>query len=104
VSNRNWIEFKPQGDLEEITSSLRPRIRYSITNNLNLRFYSEHVYLKTEKEFYSHRIGFLLSYNFRPKSWIYFAVNKYWERNEETGLMESKEAVSVFKIRYLFMF
>jgi len=104
VSNRNWIEFKPSGALEEITSSLRPRIRYSITNNLNLRFYSEHVYLKTEKEFYSHRIGFLLSYNFRPKSWIYFAVNKYWERNEETGLMESKEAVSVFKIRYLFMF
>jgi len=104
ISNNNWVEFNPSGSIEEITSSFRPRIRYSITNNLNLRLYSEHVYLKTEREFYSHRLGFLLSYNFRPKSWLYLAVNKYWERNEDTGTMESKEAVSVFKIRYLFMF
>lgn len=104
IANNNWVEFDPDGKIEEITTSLRPRLRYSITNNLNLRLYSEHVYLKTEKGFYSHRLGFLLSYNFRPKSWLYLAINKYWERNEDTGVMESKEAVSVFKIRYLFMF
>ncbi|RKY65196.1 MAG: hypothetical protein DRQ02_10515, partial [Candidatus Latescibacterota bacterium] len=47
-----------------------------------------------------HRSNILLSWNFLPKSWVYFALNNTWDNSE--GNMRLKDRVIVLKVRYLF--
>ena len=56
--------------------------------------------------------GFLFSYNFRPKSWIYLAVNEIRDRSDEyddlgvllPNRMHTTDRAMVFKLKYLFYF
>ena len=53
--------------------------------------------------------GFLFSWNFLPKSWIYFAINEFQDRSEEydtnsnllPNRMHTTDRAGVFKIKYL---
>ncbi len=98
----SWIELTPEGSTEEITTSIRPRVTYSLRKDLFLTLYTEHVFLKSTGDFESHRLGFLLSYNPRPKTWLYIAINDL-EQNLE-GKYTPLERVAVVKLRYLFYF
>jgi hypothetical protein len=57
-------------------------------------------------------VGFLFSYNFLPKSWIYLALNEVRERKEEYTAagellplrMHITDRAGVFKIKYLYYF
>ena len=57
-------------------------------------------------------VGFLFSYNFLPKSWIYFAINEVRERGEDEtvngivrpGRMDVAYRAAVLKIKYLYYF
>jgi len=107
ISLSGWLEWNPEGLWEEQTWVLRPRIQYALTKDLIVRLYTEHVLsipkaLVSKREWSSHRIGFLLSYNFRPKSWIYIALNDL--ENFEDGNYIQMERIFVFKVRYLFYF
>ncbi|HEX2961221.1 MAG TPA: DUF5916 domain-containing protein [Ignavibacteriales bacterium] len=108
-----WIENKPSGDLEDITYNTRPFVSVIPVNNLTLRLYVDNVYLKSSDRLESLIAGFLFSYNFLPKSWIYFAYNESQSRLpllDEMGQelpvykMKVTDRASVFKIKYLYYF
>lgn len=108
-----WVENKPSGDLEDITYNSRPYVSVIPVNNLTLRLYVDNVYLKSSDRLESLIAGFLFSYNFLPKSWIYFAYNESQNRLpllDETGHelpvynMKVTDRASVFKVKYLYYF
>jgi hypothetical protein len=56
--------------------------------------------------------GFLFSYSFLPKSWIYFAINEVRDRSDQydpsgallLNTLHVTDRVSVFKVKYLYYF
>ncbi|MGE5399508.1 MAG: DUF5916 domain-containing protein [Ignavibacteriales bacterium] len=108
-----WVENKPDGSLEDITYNSRPFISLVPVNNLTLRLYVDNVYLRSSDRFERFIAGFLFSYNFLPKSWIYFAYNEVQNRLQQTDgagnlipvwEMQVTDRASVFKIKYLYYF
>jgi hypothetical protein len=57
-------------------------------------------------------IGFLFSYQFLPKSWIYFAINEVRDRRDEydaggnllPNRLHVTDRVGVMKVKYLYYF
>jgi Domain of unknown function (DUF5916) len=76
---------------------LHPTINYALTKDLQLRFYSE---LDFDSKI--HYANLLLSWNFKPKSWIYLAFNE--SHNAAVSGFPLIERIGVIKIRYLFLF
>ncbi|MFH1195296.1 MAG: DUF5916 domain-containing protein [bacterium] len=107
-----WIEGNPDGAVEDITYNTRPFISLNPVNDLNLRLYVDNVFVKSTDKMEQVILGFLFSYNFLPKSWIYFAINEIRDRREtrdELGNILPNELrlqnrVSVLKISYLYYF
>ena len=107
-----FIEGNPDGAIEDITYNSRPFVTITPINDLKLRIYFDNVFVRSTDKFEQFIFGLLFSYNFSPKSWIYFAYNEVQDRSEQfdqTGsLLPSKMHVinraGVFKIRYLYYF
>ncbi|MDP4190077.1 MAG: DUF5916 domain-containing protein [Bacteroidota bacterium] len=107
-----YIENKPDGSLEDITYNARPYVTLTPINNMTTRIYVDNVFLKSADRLNSVIIGFLFSYNFSPKSWIYFAYNEvqnrdpYYDNNEHElpRIMRVTERASVVKVNYLYYF
>jgi hypothetical protein len=57
-------------------------------------------------------VGFLFSWNFLAKSWIYFAINEFQDRSDQyddnnnllPNTMLTTDRAAVFKIKYLYYF
>jgi len=107
-----FIEFDPDQRVEDITYNTRPFFSWTPVNDLNIRMYFDNVWLRSTKKIDQLIAGFLFSYNFRPKSWIYFAVNEVQDRSAEYDVagnllpnrLHTTDRVSVFKLKYLFYF
>jgi hypothetical protein len=105
-------EGNPAGAIEDITYNARPFFSVTPMNNLNLRLYVDNLYARSTDKMEQIIAGFLFSYNFSPKSWIYFAINEVRDRSEQydkqgrllPGQLHVSDRVSVFKIRYLYYF
>lgn len=107
-----WIENKPDGSTEEIYYNSRPFISLTPLNNMNFRLYVDNTLTKTSGKVLDVKIGFLFSYNFSPKSWIYLALNDVYDRSTEYD--ESKKILpnrlhlvdraGVVKVKYLYYF
>ena len=95
LSTDATVEFKRDGSLEKISWILHPTVSWALTHNLYLRLWNEPNF-DTD----IHRSNILLSWNFLPKSWVYFALNNTWDNSE--GNMRLKDRVIVLKVRYLF--
>lgn len=93
----NSLEWKPSGELEPASWVLRPIVEYAITKDLHFRTYVEP---NTDNDIY--QFNALLSYNFRPKSWLYIALNETRDNSEDK--MELVDRIAVAKVRYLFFF
>jgi len=82
---------------------LHPTFRYALTKDLHLRIYSE---LNLDSQIDSlpqiQYLNLLLSWNFRPKSWIYLAFNESHDANLKGFPLI--ERIGVLKIRYLLLF
>jgi hypothetical protein len=110
TSLNTYIERKPEGGVEDITYNARPYISLTPVNNLNLRVYMDNVFLQSSDQMERVIVGFLFSYNFLPKSWIYLALNEVQERRDITdanGLtvgrrMEVAGRAGVTKLKYLY--
>jgi len=101
LSGNSWTEHNPDGEVEEITYRLRPRVYLSPIKGMSLSLYEETPITKS-KGVRSIRIGVSYKYNFLPKSWIYIAYNDYqWRRNED-GVFEPLERVFAVKVKHLF--
>ena len=107
-----YIEGNPDGEVEEVTFNARPYFSWTPVNNLNLRLYVDNLYVRSSGHVERLIGGFLFSYNFRPKSWIYFALNEVQDRSDEfdaqNRLLENRlhmiYRVNVVKLKYLFYF
>lgn len=108
LSGNAWIEWDEQGELLAVTPRLRPNIFIRFSSNMNITVFSEFVYTIpasnfSQAEIYSLRSGLLFSWNFKPKSWVYFALNDYRSEDGDTDLKPRYE-VGALKLKYLFYF
>jgi len=111
ASSEIFIEGNPENKIEDITLTSRPFISLTPLNNLNIRLYVDNLYLKSSDKLQRLLIGFLFSWNFSPKSWIYLAVNELKSRVNEfdnNNILNSKlitvDRIGVFKVKYLYYF
>lgn len=107
-----FIEGNPDNEVEDITYNARPYISLTPINNMNMRLYVDNVFVRSTDKLERVIVGFLFSYNFSPKSWIYLAVNELQDRSEEYDAqgnplprrMHVRDRAGVFKINYLYYF
>jgi hypothetical protein len=98
------------GSIEDITYNARPYVSLTPINNLNLRVYVDDVFLRSSDQNERVIVGFLFSYNFLPKSWIYLALNEVQERKDlldgsgfaVSRQMEVTGRAGVAKVKYLY--
>ena len=109
----NWWEYDQLGKFMQVTSILRPKIDFRISAHLSFNVYDELVFSTPETKFRqtelaTNRIGFLFSWNFKPKSWLYIAFNDYSGDEtlfgEDGNKMKLINRVGAIKVRYLFYF
>lgn len=88
------FEWKPDGDIEKISWILRPIMQYALTKNIHLRIYAE-PNTNTNNHFFSS----LLSWNIKPKTWLYLGYNETRDNTENNWVLQDR--IIVAKIRYL---
>ncbi len=107
-----FIEGNPKNEVEDIAYNSRPYFSLTPINNLNIKMYVDNVFDQSSDKLEQVIAGLLFSYNFSPKSWIYFAINEIRDRSDEfdknNNLLSRKLHVTnragVFKIKYLYYF
>lgn len=107
-----FIEIDPEHNVDDITFNARPYFSLTPINNLNLRMYVDNVFIRSTDKMQRIIVGFLFSWNFLPKSWIYFAYNEFRDRSDEYDMnnnmlpnrMHVTDRAGVFKIKYLYYF
>ncbi len=107
-----YIEGNPEGKIQDITYNARPFFSLTPLNDLNIRMYADNVFVRSTRRIESVIIGFLFSYSFLPKSWIYLAVNEVHDRSDQfdpTGnllpnTLHVTDRMSVLKVKYLYYF
>ncbi len=107
-----FIEGNPEGSVEDITYNARPYCSVTPVNDLNIRVYVDNVYVRSTKQLQQMIVGFLFSYNFSPKSWIYLAINEIQDRSArftDSGIplpntLHTTSRAGVLKIKYLYYF
>jgi len=105
-----YIEGDPDYKVADIVLNARPYLSLTPVNHLNFRLYVDNLYVQSTDKLESMIVGFLFSYNFSPKSWIYFAVNEIHSRQDEYDrfgkFVQRKfildERVMVLKLKYLY--
>ena len=98
-----YIEGNPENNIEEITYNTRPYFSWTPVNDLNIRLYVDNVLLNSTGKIEQTIAGFLVAYNYSPKSWIYLAINEVRER-DELRIMRISDRASVLKASYLYYF
>lgn len=112
TSYNMYMEFNPGGKIEDIAFNARPYFSLTPVNDLNIRVYVDNVFIRSSDRMERIIAGFLFSYNFLPKSWIYFAVNETHDRSNEydpsNNLLPNRFHLSsraaVLKLKYLYYF
>ena len=107
-----FIEGNPQNEIEDITYNMRPYLSLTPMNDLNVRFYVDNVFVRSTDHLEQLIVGFLFSYNFLTKSWIYFAINELQDRADRYDAasqllpkrMHVQDRAAVLKIKYLYYF
>ena len=107
-----FVEGNPNNAVEDITYNARPYFSLTPINNLNIKMYADNVFNQSSDKLEQVIIGLLFSYNFSPKSWIYFALNEIRDRSDEFDKsdnllprkMHVQNRAGVFKIKYLYYF
>jgi hypothetical protein len=104
--NSYW-ELDPAGKVVAVTSPLSPRLDFRFDSRINFNIYDNIVFTTPETKFDStrvtaNRVGFLFSWNFLPKSWLYVALNDF--RVDAGDGLKLVNRVGAVKLRYLFYF
>ena len=108
LNGNEWIEWDPDHNLVSITSVLTPRIDIRFNADMMLTVFNQMVFTTPGTEYgktnlQSNRLGALLAWNFKPKSWLYLAVNDY-NIEDANGQMELYDRVAAVKAKYLVYF
>ncbi len=108
VNANYWIEWDTTNTIIAMTPLIRPNVFFRFTADMHLRITTEFAWSLPntnfeEAELSSMRIGMLFSWNFRPKSWIYIALNDY-RAPDEQGFLEPQYTIGAIKAKYLLYF
>ncbi|MEX2117177.1 MAG: DUF5916 domain-containing protein [Bacteroidota bacterium] len=106
------FELKPDRSVEDIVLNGRPYFSITPVNDLNIRLYLDVLYFNSTAHVEQTILGFLFSYNFLPKSWIYLAVNESRDRSSEVDAfgapipnrLHVADRAAVLKLKYLYYF
>jgi hypothetical protein len=107
LSGNVWAEWDPENTLVAVWPLIRPRLDIRFSADKSLAIFNEFV-LQTpgsnwgDTEWISNRFGLLFSWNFLPKSWLYFAINDH--RNLEGERLEPQYTIAAIKAKYLIYF
>lgn len=116
LNSNLWMEWNPDKQVVAMIPRFRPRVDYRITAYMTLSVFDEMVgYAEktrlAKSRLQSNRVGMLYTWNFAPKSWLYFAINEYGalEATERPGglireEMKQQYAISAVKLKYLLYF
>jgi len=107
-----YIEWNPGNEVEDVVLNARPYVSITPVNNLNVRLYVDNVYDRSTDKGERLLAGLLFSYNFLPKSWVYFAWNELQDRSDQYDAagsvlpprMHLVDRVAVVKVKYLYYF
>ncbi len=107
-----FVEGNPDWGVEDITYNARPYLSMTPINNLNVRLYYDNLFIRSTNRSEQTIFGFLFSYNFSPKSWVYLAINEIRDRSDEydsvgsllPNRLQVTDRVGVFKVKYLYYF
>jgi hypothetical protein len=78
-----FVEGNPRNEIQDVTVNARPYVSLTPVNDLNLRVYVDNVFDVASDRMQHIISGFLFSYNFLPKSWVYLALNEARDRSDE---------------------
>lgn len=81
-----FIEGNPDNEIEEITYNARPYFSLTPFNNFSIKMYMDNLFLRSTNQLEQMIVGFLLAYNFSPKSWIYLAINDVQNRQNQLDI------------------
>jgi hypothetical protein len=103
-----WTEWDTTSTIIAVTPRLTPRVRLNLSKDMELSIFNEFVMEAPgvdlqDTELLSNRIGLLFSWNFRPKSWLYIALNDY-RVQDEYGNPRLENQIGAIKAKYLFYF
>jgi len=106
MNSSSWIEWDTLNSIISIWPEAIPRIEITINPKMRVEIFNEFVFTVPGTNFYktkiySNRFGFLFSYNFRPKSWLYIALNDY---REVEDILKIRNQIGAIKVKYLFYF
>lgn len=109
TSYNMYVEGSPEGNIQDITYNARPFVSITPLNDLNVRTYVDEVFLRSTHRTEHLILGFLFSYSFLPKSWIYIAINEVHDRSDQLdpagvllpNTLHVTDRVSVLKVKYL---
>lgn len=97
-------EFDPNGRVLSVSTMAQPKIDFRINSRVSFNVYDEMVLATPETrfgetDFIGNRVGFLFSWNFLPKSWLYVALNDF--RFDTGSGLQLVDRVGAVKLRYL---
>lgn len=112
TSLNTFVEGNPDNKIQDITYNARPYFSLTPLNDFNVRVYVDNVFVRSTNQMQQIIIGFLFSYSFLPKSWIYLAINEVRDRSDEynslgmllPNRLHVTDRVSVLKVKYLYFF
>lgn len=95
IHMNDYVECDSLGRIIEDNIVWHIKTKYCITKDLHIRFYCQPNFITD-----IHDLNVLLSYNFRPKSWLYIG----WNETRETNRLVFASRTGVIKVKYLFCF
>jgi hypothetical protein len=103
-----WVEWDTLNRISSVTPRFRPYITFFFNGDLRLEVFNEMVFEMPRGDFSdaswsSNRFGFLFSWRFLPKSWLYIALNDYREQDEQ-GSLQPQYRIGAIKAKYLVYF
>jgi hypothetical protein len=107
LSGNLWIEWDTTNTIVAMTPRIRPRLDIRFSADKSLTIFND-ILLETpgtdigDTKFINNRFGFLFSWNFRPKSWLYLALNDFRQRENE--ILEPVYTIAALKVKYLVYF
>ncbi len=108
LSSDVWVEWDTLNTLIAITPRVTPRVNFRVNADMSLEIFNEFVMTMpgtnfSETELLSSRLGLLFSWNFKPKSWLYVALNGY-RVQDDNGTLQLENQIGAIKAKYLIYF
>jgi hypothetical protein len=108
LSTNWWIEWDPEGSVLGITPQFRPGFHFRPNPYFEVRIRNDFVWYMPEGKFsdvewVSNRWMLFLGWNFKPKSWVYIAVNDY-RVQDMNGDLSLLNRIGAIKVKYLIYF